>query len=58
VPGCLVLDSALPRLNGLDLHKHLATNRKGIPAIFVTDRRGVAEMVQVMKAGERHPDPV
>ena len=51
VPSCLVLNVALPGVEGLDLQKHLAADRKDIPIIFVTDRSDVAMTVQAMKAG-------
>jgi FixJ family two-component response regulator len=51
VPSCLVLDIALPDLNGLDLQKRLAADWKDLPIIFVTDRGDVAITVQAMKAG-------
>ena len=51
VPSCLVLDIALPGLNGLDLQKRLAADRKDMPIIFVTDHGDVAMTVQAMKAG-------
>jgi FixJ family two-component response regulator len=51
VPSCLVLDIALPGLNGLDLQKRLAVDRKHMPIIFVTDQYDVATTVQAMKAG-------
>lgn len=37
-PSCLVLDVALPDLNGLDLQKRLATDRIDMPIIFITGR--------------------
>ena len=51
VPSCLVLDIALPDLNGLDLQKRLAVDRKDMPIIFVTDHGDVSITVQAMKAG-------
>jgi FixJ family two-component response regulator len=51
VPSCLVLDIALPRLNGLDLQKRLAADRNDMPIILVTDHGDVAMTVQAMKAG-------
>jgi FixJ family two-component response regulator len=51
VPSCLVLDIALPGLNGLDLQKRLAADRKDMPIIFVTGHCDVAMTVQAMKAG-------
>lgn len=51
VPSCLVLDIALPGVNGLDLQKRLAADRKEMPIIFVADHGDVAMTVQAMKAG-------
>ena len=50
-PNCLVLDVNLPDLNGLDLQKHLATDRIGMPIIFITGYGDVPMTVQAMKAG-------
>jgi FixJ family two-component response regulator len=36
VPSCLVLDIALPGLNGLDLQKQVAVERPDTPIIFIT----------------------
>ncbi len=51
VPSCLVFDITLPGVNGLDVQKRLAAERKDIPIIFVTDHGDVAMTVQAMKAG-------
>ena len=51
VPNCLVLDVALPDLNGLDLQKRVAVDRAEMPIIFVTANGDVAVGVQAMKAG-------
>lgn len=51
VPNCLVLDVALPGLNGLDLQKRVAVDRTEMPIIFVTANGDVAVGVQAMKAG-------
>lgn len=50
-PSCLVLDIALPGLNGLDLQKRLAADRKDMPIIFVTGHADIAMTVEAMKAG-------
>jgi FixJ family two-component response regulator len=50
-PSCLVLDIALPGLNGLDLQKRLVVDRKDMPIIFVTDQCDVGIAVQAVKAG-------
>jgi FixJ family two-component response regulator len=51
VPSCLVLDVALPDLNGLDLQKRIATDRMDMPIIFITGHGDVPMAVRAMKAG-------
>jgi FixJ family two-component response regulator len=51
VPSCLVLDIALPGLNGLDLQKRVAIERTDMPIIFITGYGDVPKTVQAMKAG-------
>jgi FixJ family two-component response regulator len=51
VPSCLVLDVALPDLNGLDLQKRIAVDRIDMPIIFITGYGDVPMTVQAMKAG-------
>jgi FixJ family two-component response regulator len=51
VPNCLVLDVALPDLNGLDLQKRVAADRLDMPIIFITGYGDVPMTVQAMKAG-------
>jgi FixJ family two-component response regulator len=50
VPCCLVLDVALPGLNGLELQQQLA-ERTDMPIIFITGHGDVPMTVQAMKAG-------
>src|SRR6266478_3298893 len=50
-PSCLVLDVALPDLNGLDLQKRVAVDRMDMPIIFITGYGDVPMTVQAMKAG-------
>ena len=50
VPSCLVLDVALPSLNGLDLQKRIV-DRADMPIIFITGYGDVPTTVQAMKAG-------
>ena len=49
-PSCLVLDVALPNLNGLDLQKRIA-HRVDMPIIFITGDADVPTTVRAMKAG-------
>jgi FixJ family two-component response regulator len=51
VPGCLVLDFALPGLNGLELQEHIAGVRADLPIIFITGYGDVPMSVKAMKAG-------
>jgi FixJ family two-component response regulator len=50
-PSCLILDIALPDLNGLDLQKRVAGDRVDMPIIFITGYGDVPKTVQAMKAG-------
>lgn len=50
-PSCLVLDIALPDLNGLDLQERIAIDRIGMPIIFITGHGDVPMTVRAMKAG-------
>ena len=51
VASCLVLDVSLPGINGLELQKHIATERVWMPIIFITGHGDVPMSVQAMKAG-------
>jgi FixJ family two-component response regulator len=51
VPSCLILDVALPDLNGLDLQKRVAVDRIDMPIILITGFGDVPMTVQAMKAG-------
>jgi FixJ family two-component response regulator len=50
-PSCLVLDVALPNLNGLDLQRRIAADRIDMPIIFMTGAGDVPTIVRAMKAG-------
>jgi FixJ family two-component response regulator len=50
VPNCLILDVALPSLNGLDLQERVV-DRPDMPIIFITGYGDVPTTVQAMKAG-------
>jgi FixJ family two-component response regulator len=50
-PSCLILDVALPGLNGLDLQKRIASDRIDMPIIFITGYGDVPMTVKAMKAG-------
>ena len=50
-PSCLILDVALPDLNGLDLQSRVAGDRTDMPIIFITGFGDVPTSVRAMKAG-------
>jgi FixJ family two-component response regulator len=50
-PSCLILDVSLPGLDGLDLPKRIAADRRDMPIIFVAGHADVPMSVQAMKAG-------
>jgi FixJ family two-component response regulator len=51
VPHCLVLDVAMPDLNGLELQQRIGAGRADLPIIFVSACGDVRISVQAMKAG-------
>ena len=50
-PGCVVLDFAMPGLNGLELQKALAVRDSALSIIFLTGRGDVPTSVRAMKGG-------
>lgn len=50
-PGCVVLDLAMPGLNGLELQRALSESGCQRPIIFVTGHGDVPSSVRAMKAG-------
>jgi len=50
-PGCLVLDVAMPGLNGLELQEALTKSGSMIPIIFLTGHGTVPASVKAMKSG-------
>jgi len=50
-PGCLVLDLALPGLNGLELQRVLEQEMSFLPVVFLTGHGDIAASVQAMKHG-------
>jgi FixJ family two-component response regulator len=50
-PGCLVLDLAMPGLNGLAVQEALALQGIDRPIIFLTGQGTIPESVQAMRAG-------
>jgi len=51
VPGCMVLDVALPGLSGVDLQAALAKREDAPPIVFLTGRGSIDMGVRAMKAG-------
>jgi FixJ family two-component response regulator len=51
VPGCLVLDVALPGLDGLELQEALAGSECARPIVFITGRGDIPTSVRAMKSG-------
>jgi FixJ family two-component response regulator len=51
VPSCLILDVALPDLNGLELQKIIAQERIEMPIIFISGCGDIPTTVSAMKAG-------
>jgi FixJ family two-component response regulator len=51
VPHCLVLDIALPDLNGLELQQRMSGDRAQMPIVFITGYGDIPMTVRAMKAG-------
>ena len=49
-PSCLILDVALPGLNGLELQSRVAAELRAMPIIFITGYGDVPTSVRAMKA--------
>jgi RNA polymerase sigma factor (sigma-70 family) len=50
-PGCLVLDVAMPGMNGLELQQKLLQDKIELPIIFITGHGSVPMAVGAMQAG-------
>ena len=50
-PSCLVLDVAMPELDGLQLQERLRQSGAGLPVVFLTGNGNVPLSVRAMKAG-------
>ena len=50
-PGCLVLDVAMPGMNGLELQRKLIRDKVALPVIFVTGHANVPMAVEAMQLG-------
>ena len=51
VPGCLVLDVAMPGLNGLELQQALTAKGSELPIVFLTGQGDIPTSVRAMKRG-------
>jgi FixJ family two-component response regulator len=50
-PGCLVLDVAMPQINGLELHQSLTAQGIDLPVIFLTGHGDIPMSVRAIKQG-------
>ncbi len=51
IPSCLILDFTLPDLNGLEMQERIATERCGIPIIFLSGHVDLPAAVKAIKRG-------
>jgi FixJ family two-component response regulator len=51
IPGCLVLDVALPGLDGLEVQKALSVSECARPIVFITGRGDIPTTVRAMRRG-------
>ena len=49
--GCIILDLAMPGLNGLELQEYLSASECHRPIIFLTGNGDISKSVRAMKAG-------
>ena len=50
-PGCLLLDVAMPGVDGLELQQRLTDSGCGLPIVFITGHGDVPLSVRAMRAG-------
>jgi FixJ family two-component response regulator len=51
VPSCLLLETSLPGLSGLELQERVARERPDVPIIFTSAKGDIPTIVAAMKAG-------
>src|SRR5262249_16871559 len=51
LPGCIVMDLAMPEMSGLDLQSRLASSGRVRPIVFITGHGDIPSSVKAMKAG-------
>jgi FixJ family two-component response regulator len=51
IPGCLLLDVALPGLDGLEVQQALSAAERARPIVFITGRGDIPTTVRAMKGG-------
>jgi FixJ family two-component response regulator len=50
-PGCLVLDVAMPELDGLELQERMASVKCACPIVFISGAADIPKSVRAMKSG-------
>lgn len=50
-PGCVILDLAMPGLDGLEVQRRMAEDGMPLPIIFLSGRGDAPTIVQAMRAG-------
>jgi FixJ family two-component response regulator len=53
-PGCLVLETVIPDMGGLQIQRRLAAVGCLLPLVFVTSRTDVSTAVELMRSGALH----
>jgi FixJ family two-component response regulator len=53
-PGCLVLETLIPDMSGLQIHRRLAAGKSLLPLIFVASRMDVSTAVELIRQGVVH----
>lgn len=51
IPGCLILDVRMPKMNGLELQAKLNAIGSHIPIVFITAHEDISAQEQAMKSG-------